>query len=142
MYHAYHAWGIAAITVIPLSILAPYVAVVVAPFLFIVPTKVTLEVNQMLKSGTAFELPQWINECSRSDQQISEEQFDINDIEKTVARIGSLANCLVAYQILSAIAIFMMIWALCAWCYLERKKNERSDKWTKPDSSEKTPKEP
>jgi len=96
----------------------------------------------MLKSGTAFELPQWINECSRSDQQISEEQFDINDIEKTVARIGSLANCLVAYQILSAIAIFMMIWALCAWCYLERKKNERVDEWTKPHSSEKTPKEP
>ena len=68
MSKAYSSWGIAAVVLYAVSFCFPPCGIFLGTIMLNKPTMVTIEVNKVLKSGTVYELPAWINDCSRGDE--------------------------------------------------------------------------
>ena len=68
MKKAFSTWSMAAIVFYSAFFLMPPAAIILGFPMLIVPLMVTIEANEFLNSGKAFELPDWINECSLGDQ--------------------------------------------------------------------------
>ena len=69
MHKTYGSYSIAALVILAVSCCLPPLAMILGTCLLIKPLIVTIEVNDLLQSGTVFELPDWINDCSRGDEQ-------------------------------------------------------------------------
>ena len=119
MHDAYKVWGITALVIFCVSFFFPPCANFLGPLLLINPTKVTLEANKVLQSHTFYEIPEWINDCSREDQLINMDQVNTDNIENTVNKINALAKCLMAYHILAAITLVCLLYLGCAHVYRE-----------------------
>ena len=70
------------------------------------------ELNDVLKSETIYELPSWINECSREDQQLFVDSKQIN-YEEINPELDSLASYLNTSFILTAVVTILGIVGLC-----------------------------
>ena len=79
----YKSWSIAAVVLYCVFICCiPNASMLLGTGMLIKPLMVTDEANEMLSSGKVFELPSWINDCTRGDQQFNvENQFRTEDIE-------------------------------------------------------------
>ena len=69
MHNNYRSWGVTAVVLYCLFVVAPPIGVIVGSCMLIKPLMVTLEANDTMNSRTVYDLPSWINDCSASDQQ-------------------------------------------------------------------------
>ena len=68
MHKTFNSNGvIAAVVAYIVLIPVPPLAIIVGTFLLLEPMFITIEINDVLESGKVFELPDWINDCSRGD---------------------------------------------------------------------------
>ena len=68
MNKAFSTWSMAAIVFYSALFLMPPAAIILGSLMLIKPLMVTIEANELLNSGKAYELPDWINKCSGGDQ--------------------------------------------------------------------------
>ena len=68
MLDAYSSWSIAAVVLYCVFVLIPIASIILGSSMLIVPLMVTIETNEVLKDGKVYEIPDWINDCSRGDQ--------------------------------------------------------------------------
>ena len=61
------SWGVVATVIYVISIIIPPAGMVLGTLMMLEPTFSVNKLNNQLKSETIFELPSWINECSRED---------------------------------------------------------------------------
>ena len=91
MHKAYSSWSVAAVVLYCLAVCFPPASVILGSLMLIKPLKVTIEANEVIKNGKVFELPDWINECSRGDQKFfTENQISTEDMGRTVSHMNSL----------------------------------------------------
>ena len=62
------SWSIAAVVLYVVFVLFPIASTILGSSMLIKPLMVTIETNEVLKSGKVYEIPDWINDCSRGDQ--------------------------------------------------------------------------
>ena len=63
MVKVFSSWGIAALVLYLVFGLIPGLSVILGSCMHINTLKVVTEVNDTLKSGTVFEIPDWIHAC-------------------------------------------------------------------------------
>ena len=91
-------------------VLLPPAAMIAGSAFLIAPYQITSKINEALESGKVFELPDWINDCSRGDQQFAEmNQIRTDGIEKTMREMKALENCLIVLMIFVSIGILLLI---------------------------------
>ena len=91
-------------------VLLPPAAMIAGSAFLIAPYQITSKINEALESGKVFELPDWINDCSRGDQLFAEmNQIRTDGIEKTMREMKSLENCLIVLMIFVSIGILLLI---------------------------------
>ena len=61
------SWSIAAVVLYVVFVLFPIASTILGSSMLIKPLMVTIETNEVLKSGKVYEIPDWINDCSRGD---------------------------------------------------------------------------
>ena len=64
----YSSWGVAAVVLYCVAICMPPASMILGSSMLIKPLMITVEANDVLKNGKVYELPDWINDCSRGDQ--------------------------------------------------------------------------
>ena len=74
MHKTYSSWGVAALVLYCVFVLVPPASILLGSSMLIKPMMVTIKGNEVLKSGKVYELPSWINDCSRGDQMLSEKK--------------------------------------------------------------------
>ena len=65
MYGDLGSWGVAATVIYVFSVVVPPVGMIIGSLLMIEPFFSVNNLNEQLKSETIYELPSWIDECSR-----------------------------------------------------------------------------
>ena len=70
--------------------------------------------NNLLKSETIYELPSWINECSRADQRlfVNEKQINYEEIDP---EFGTFVDCLLIARALSSITLFAAMFGMALY---------------------------
>ena len=61
------SWGVAATFIYTFTFFVPPVGMIIGGLLMITPATDVIRLNDLLKSGTIYELPSWVNECLRED---------------------------------------------------------------------------
>ena len=88
MHDAYTSYGIGAVIMFCVFVLIPPVAMIAGSGFLIKPYQITSQINEALESGKVFELPEWINDCSRGDQQFAEmNQIRTDGIQRTMSEM-------------------------------------------------------
>ena len=70
MRESYGSWAVAATFIYCFTFCVPPLGMIIGSLLMLKPARLTFELNDFLKTETIYELPSWINGCSRGDQQI------------------------------------------------------------------------
>lgn len=75
--------------------------------------------NNLLKSETIYELPSWINECSRADQRLFVDEKQIN-YEEIDPEFGTFVDCLIIARALSSIAVGLALFGMALFVVCSR----------------------
>ena len=125
MQEAFSSWSIAGLVLYLVFGFWPGLSVLLGSCMLIKPLMVVSKANEMLKSGTIFEIPDWINDCSRGDQQLpTENQIRTETIERAASEINSLYICLVTTMVLTSINMLccLLLPLIIVFCPLLNKK--------------------
>ena len=114
MRESYGSWAVAATFIYTFTFCVPPAGMIIGTLLMLKPSRLTIELNDLLKTQKIYELPSWINECSRGDQQVfdGDKQLDYATVDP---EFGKLVFCLKFAQIFSiavvcsAVAWFLLI---------------------------------